>query len=128
MEWTVIVTLLALAQYVYFAIEVGRARGREGIKAPAIMGSDAFERVFRVHQNTLEVLVLLIPSLWAFSYYVSPHWGAGIGAVYLVGRTLYAAAYRREPGSRALGFGLSLLPALVLLVGGLIGAVISLVR
>ena len=53
MAYVDIVTALALLQFVYFGIQVGRARGRFGVKAPAITGNEQFERYFRVQQNTL---------------------------------------------------------------------------
>jgi len=128
MEYPAIIALLAIVQYFYFGMGVSRARIREGVKAPAIQGGETFERHFRVQQNTLEVLIMLLPALWIFSHYVSPTWGAGLGAVYLVGRFLYASAYVRRPASRGLGFGLSMAPIAVLILGGLVGAVLSLVR
>jgi hypothetical protein len=48
--------------------------------------------------------------------------------VYLVGRQVYAAAYARDPARRGLGYGLSFLPVVILLIGGLIGAAMELIR
>jgi len=118
------VTALALLQFVYFGIQVGRARARFGVKAPAITGNDQFERSFRVQQNTLETIVVFLPSLYLFSRYFNPLWAAGLGVVYLIGRQVYAAAYVKDPAKRSLGYGLTVLPILALLVGGLIGAVL----
>ena len=66
-----------------------------------------------------------MPSIWLFATYVSSTWAAILGAIFLVGRTMYFLAYRKEPAKRGPGFGLSILPTLVLLLGGLIGAVLS---
>ena len=125
MAYVDIVTALALLQFVYFGIQVGRARERFGVKAPAITGNDQFERCFRVQQNTLESIVVFLPSLFLFSRYFNPLWAAGLGVVYLIGRQVYAAAYVKDPAKRSLGYGLTVLPILALLVGGLIGAVIK---
>jgi uncharacterized MAPEG superfamily protein len=125
MAYVDIVTALALLQFVYFGIQVGRARERFGVKAPAITGNDQFERSFRVQQNTLESIVVFLPSLYLFSRYFNPLWAAGLGVVYLIGRQVYAAAYVKDPAKRSLGYGLTVLPILALLVGGLIGAVIK---
>ena len=122
MELVAIVSVLALLQYVAFGTAVARARGRYGVRAPAVTGHEIFERYFRVQQNTLELLVLLLPSLWLFGRYVDATWAAVLGAVYLVGRLLYFFGYVRDPAKRELGFALSLGPALVLLVGALYGA------
>ena len=118
-----IVMGLALIQYMYFGYLVGGARGRFGVNAPAITGNEQFERYFRVQQNTLELLVILLPSLWMFSNYFSPPTAAALGGVYLIGRFLYLMGYVKDPAKRSAGFGLSFLPILALLIGGLYGAI-----
>ena len=127
MEFVAIVSVLALLQYIAFGTAVARARGRYGVRAPAVTGHEVFERYFRVQQNTLELLVILLPSLWLFAEYVDPTWAAVLGAVYLVGRVLYFTGYVRDPARRELGFGLSMVPVLVLLAGALVGAGVRLV-
>lgn len=122
MEWVAIIVVLALLQYLAFGMLVGRARGRYEVKAPAISGHPVFERYYRVHQNTLESLILFLPALLVFATYASATVGAGIGAVYLVGRQLYLRAYVKDPASRGPGFLLTLLPSLVLLIGGGVAA------
>ena len=89
MQLVALVILLALAEFVALAILVGRARGKYGVKAPATTGHEVFERWFRVHYNTMELLVVFVPSVWLFGLYVSPQIGAALGAVYLVGRVMY---------------------------------------
>jgi uncharacterized MAPEG superfamily protein len=123
MEFVAIVTALALLQYIYFAVLVGQARGKFGVNGPAVTGHPVFERYFRVQMNTLELLVAFLPGLWLFAQYVSPTWAAILGGVYIVGRFLYLRAYVADPAQRGLGFGLSMLPTLALLLGGLAGAV-----
>ena len=127
MQLVALVILLALAEFVALAILVGRARGKYGVKAPATTGHEVFERWFRVHYNTMELLVVFVPSIWLFGLYVSPKIGAALGAVYLVGRVMYVRSYVRDPAARGAGFGLSMLPTLVLLVGAAIGAVSELI-
>ena len=51
MEYVVVVVMLALLQYTWFGIEVGRARGRFEVPAPAPTGNESFERFFRAHQT-----------------------------------------------------------------------------
>jgi glutathione S-transferase len=127
MQYVAIVGILALLQYLLFGVAVGRARGKYGVKAPAISGQEVFERYFRVQQNTLELIVIFLPALWLFATYVDATWAALLGVVYLVGRTLYFAAYVRDPSKRDIGFGLSVMPVLVLLIGALVGAATDLV-
>jgi len=120
MEAVVIVTVLALMQYMYFGIQVGGAHQKFDVKAPSMAGDPQFDRVYRVHQNTLEQLIVLIPALWMFAKYVNPLWGAGMGAVYLIGRFIYRAEYIKDPATRTLGFTLSFLPGAIMSVWVLI--------
>ena len=118
-----LVALAALVQLLVFSILVGGARGRYGVKAPAVTGHPMFERAYRVQMNTLELMVLFIPSLYVAARYWPPAWVAAVGAVYVVGRLLYRTAYLREPASRGLGYLVSILPIFVLMAGGVVGAV-----
>jgi glutathione S-transferase len=122
MEPVAVVILLALIEYVAFGMLVGRARGKYGVPAPAVAGHEVFERYFRVHQNTLEILVVFVPAMWLFGTYVDPTWAALLGLVYVVGRILYLRGYVADPAKREVGFGLSVLPVIVLLLGALWGA------
>jgi hypothetical protein len=106
-------------------MKVASARARYGVKAPAITGNEVFERHFRVQQNTLELLIVLVPGIYLFSRYFNPLWATALGVVYLLGRELYAASYVKNPAARGAGFGLSALPSWILAAGGLIGAVRS---
>lgn len=81
------------------------------------------ERALRVQGNTLEWLVIFLPSLWMFSSYWSPLVGAAIGLVWVIGRALYMAGYMRDVKGRAAGFGIQLLATFVLLLGAAIAAV-----
>lgn len=126
MEYPTLVVLLALLQYVWFSIRVGMARGKYSIEAPACGGNEAFERMFRVQQNTLEQLIVFVPAMYAFTWSVSSRWAAIVGAVFIIGRFLYAAEYVKEPKTRSLGFALTFLPNAVLLIGALIGVIIKL--
>jgi glutathione S-transferase len=128
MAYVDIVTVLALLQFIFFGMQVGRARGKYGVHAPACTGNEIFERHFRVQQNTLEQLVVFLPGLYLFARYLSPLWAAGLGVIYLIGRQVYSTTYIKDPKTRSAGFGLTFLPILALLAGGLIGAAISLAR
>jgi len=125
MEAVAIVTILALAQYVLFSIQVGSMRGKHSIKAPAVSGHEEFDRMFRVQQNTMEQLVAFVPALWIFGYIVNPLWGAGIGLVFIIGRFIYRTSYLKNPDSRGLGFALTFIPTVVMLVWSLIVALLS---
>ena len=100
MAYVDIVTALAVLQFIVFGFKVGGARGRYGVKAPAITGNEIFERHFRVQQNTLEQLIAFLPGLYLFSHYFSPLVAAALGVVYLIGREVYAATYVKDPAKR----------------------------
>ncbi|ODS90730.1 MAG: hypothetical protein ABS45_13750 [Comamonas sp. SCN 65-56] len=116
-----IVALLALLLYLAFTVLVGRQRMRGRVVAPATTGDPAFERAFRVQQNTLEQLVVFLPALFLAGQYWSPNVIAGIGVVWLVGRVLYRFEYTKDPASRTAGFILTLLPTVVLVLAALWG-------
>lgn len=122
MAWVDLVTLLAVAEFFGFAYAVGLARRRYGIKAPATSGHEIFERYFRVQQNTLEMLMLFVPSLWIAAHYWNPIWSAIVGAVYIVGRAIYFRAYIADPSKRTLGFVVGFAAIVVLWIGGAFGA------
>ncbi|WP_305806557.1 MAPEG family protein [Stenotrophomonas sp. YIM B06876] len=124
MHYVEVVAMLAVVQYLFFGALVGRARGRSGLKAPAVSGDEGFERIYRVQMNTLELLVAFLPALLVAAGFWPAPWVAGLGAVYLLGRLLYWRAYVAAPATRGLGFALSMLPTLVLLAMALAGAVL----
>jgi glutathione S-transferase len=71
----------------------------------------------------LEQLIVFLPGLYLFSHYLNPLVAAALGAVYLIGREVYAAAYVKQPAKREIGYGLTFLPTVILVLGGLFGAV-----
>lgn len=127
MEWVIIVTVLALLQYTWFGIQVGAVRGKQGLKAPAMFGAPEFDRMFRVHYNTMEQLVLMLPLMWIFAHQVNALWAAGFGVVFIVGRFIYRAAYLKDPAGRSVGFTLTFLPSAVMAIWLLVDAVRNLI-
>ena len=120
-------TLLTVALLIAIVIAVGRARGRYGIKAPATTGSPEFERVFRVHMNTLESTVTFLPCLWLAAQYWNPTWAGAIGLVWVFARVLYAITYARGM-NRSLGFGLGGLANVALFVAAAWGVLVAMSR
>ncbi len=120
-------TCLALLVYVWTIAACGNARGKYGIKAPAVTGHPEFERRFRIQQNTMEQLVLFLPSLWIFSLTVSPFWGGIIGLIFVAARVYYVVSYARNADSRGPGFTIGGIATLVLLLGGLAGVLRTLI-
>jgi glutathione S-transferase len=122
MEFVAFVIALALLEFAAFGMLVGWARGKYRVAAPAIGGHPVFERYFRAHQNTMEQLVAFVPAAWLFGTYVNPTWAGWLGLVFVVGRVVYLAGYVADPAKREIGFALSSLPVVVLLLGALWGA------
>jgi len=87
------VVMLALIEYFIFSLQVGSARGRFGVDAPATTGNVEFERYYRAAANTGEQLLMFIPGMYAFGYYVHPTGAAAAGLLFIAARALYFRTY-----------------------------------
>lgn len=114
-----IVTLASLLVYVWMILRIGGARRRSGIDAPAMTGDPELERHIRVQANTVEWLVIYLPSLWLFAIYWNDLFAAATGVVWIIGRILYALGYAADAKKRELGFVIQMLATTVLLFGAL---------
>ena len=123
MEYVAIVSVLLLLQVFWFAFQVGQARVRHGVKAPAMSGPPEFERANRAHQNTVEQLIVFLPAMWMFAYFGNPFVAAGCGAVFLVGRQIYRTSYVKDPSQRSAGFGIGALATGGVVIGPLVVAI-----
>ncbi|MDO8295257.1 MAG: MAPEG family protein [Caulobacter sp.] len=129
--YVAIVTLLALLVYFWMGMGVAGARRKSGIAAPAMTGDPILERAVRVQANTLEWLPIFLPSLWLCHLFWTPQDPTGVivaalGAVWIVGRILYALGYVKDPAKREMGFLIQTLAAAILLFGALGKAVMIL--
>jgi len=125
MNTVYLVILLALIQFMYFTALTGLKRDKYGVNAPSTTGNETWERIFRVQQNTMEQLVMFIPGMLAFAYFVSPKWALLPGVLFLVGRQLYSFQYVSNPKKRGPGMGLTLLSNVALILGALIGLILG---
>ncbi len=123
MDYVAIVTSLLILQVVFFSIHAGQMRGKHDVKAPSMDGPDEFLRATRVHQNTIEQFIAVLPAMWMFAYLVSAPVAAGLGLVFLIGRFMYRAAYLKDPSKRAPGFVAGFLAIVLLTLGSIGGAV-----
>ena len=114
-----LVSLAAVFTYMLLGLNVGRVRMAVKIMAPQMTGDPRLERAIRVHYNTLEWLPTFLVSMWLFGLYWNEQVAAGLGAVWIIGRILYATGYMADPAKRGAGFGIQFLVTLVLLLGGL---------
>jgi len=117
-------TVIALVVYYSQAIFVTLARKKHGIKAPATTGNLDFERVFRVHYNTLEQLPLLLIPLWFFALLISPFYAGCLGIVWSLGRIGYMFGYYKQAEKRhSLIAALSDVATAILIFGSLWGII-----
>lgn len=121
------VTILAVLMLFYTSVPVGRARGKHGIKAPSITGHEDMDRAVRVHMNSLEQFALFLPLLWVatLTFTLVTWLPAALGLIWIVARFIYMQAYLRDPASRTVGFSLTMLATVGLLVLSVIGVVMS---
>lgn len=128
-NWNVILLLVGLAaiEVLVFGMIVGRARGRYGVAAPATTGHPDWERLNRIHQNSIEQLVVFLPLfvLYAMTARDTAPW---LGGLFVVARVVYAVGYAKSPQGRSAGAGLTFLVQLWLALGVLLGYVLRIVR
>lgn len=118
-----VVIALALIEYLVLGLMVGRARWQYDVKAPATTGHPIFDRHFRIHQNTMEQLVVFVPAVLLFATYVSAMAAAGLGLLWILSRIVYAMGYISDPEKRAGGAIATGVINLILVLGSLIGAI-----
>jgi glutathione S-transferase len=121
--YTAIVTLLAVAFYFFLATRVAVARGKFNVKLPATTGNPEFERIFRVHVNTLEWMPTFLVPLWLCAIYLNDIVAAVLGLVWIGGRILYFAGYSKAAERRLPGFFVQSTACLLLFIGAILGIV-----
>jgi len=125
-RYTAIVTLLAVAFYFFLATRVATARGRFGVKHPATTGNPDFERIFRVHMNTLEWMPTFLAPLWLCALYLSDVAAALLGLAWIAGRVLYFVGYSSAVEKRLPGFFIQSTVCLLLFIGAAVGVAMHL--
>ena len=125
MEYIELIAILAVLHFLFFSYMTGIARRDSGLAAPAVTGHESFERMYRVQSNTLEMIVIYLPSLLIAGKYWPTAVISGIGVIYIIGRFIYWRAYIAEPAKRGLGFMLSFFPVFILVTLALIGVILS---
>ena len=121
--YTAIVTLLAVAFYFFLATRVAVAHGKFNVKLPAMAGNPDFERVFRIHTNTLEWMPTFLVPLWLCAIYFNDLVAAVLGLVWIGGRVLYYTGYSEAVEKRLPGFFIQATACFLLFVGAIIGIV-----
>ena len=119
------ITVLALLEYTILGLMVGRARQTYGVVAPATTGNPDFERYFRVHENTLEALIVFIPAVWIFALEANYHFAVALGALFLIARIIYASGYLSAANKRTSGAMATGAVNGVLVLGSMIAIIIK---
>ncbi len=123
-HWLSLITVLALIEYMILGVMVGQARGRYNVAAPATTGDPMFERYFRVHQNTLESLIVFLPALWICGVALSRKGAALLGLLYIIARVVYARGYLADPAKRSTGAIMTAAASGLLILGSLVGIIV----
>jgi glutathione S-transferase len=118
---TAAVTLLALLIAIGFAMLVARTRRSTGIQAPAMGGDPRLERALRVQGNTMESFIVFVPALWLAALYFQGWVPPIIGLVWCLGRIIFAVGYMASADKRHVGFAISMLAVLALVILAAIG-------
>lgn len=121
--YTSAVTVLVVLFYFFIATRVPLARRKFNVRLPAISGHPDFERVFRVHQNTLEWMPIFLPSLWLCAIYLSDVAAAALGLVWIFARTLYYIGYAKQVEKRLPGFAIQSTVCVLLVIGSIAGLI-----
>jgi glutathione S-transferase len=119
--WT---TLAAIGVYAWTGFNAGRARATYKVKAPSMDGPPPFQAAQRVQANTLEQLPLLLVPLWMCALYLGDSWAAAGGALWCVGRVVYAIGYYKDPPKREAGFIIGFAACGLLTVGTIVGLIL----
>lgn len=116
MAWVGLVVLGVCIHMIYVMALVGKARGEYDVQAPATTGHEMFDRHNRVHLNSVEQSVIFFPLLLVCAFAGAPLIAAVLGALYLLGRILYARGYVKDPKSRGTGMMIGFFAQIALLL------------
>ena len=123
---TGLVTVLTVFVMIWIMMQVGKARTKHQIPAPAMDGPEDFLRVLRVQANSVEQIVMFLPMLWLFANLGGDLWAACVGVFFPIGRVIYAQGYIAAANKRSTGFMIGALSVIVLTLGSLYQLVRSL--
>ncbi|SNX28086.1 glutathione S-transferase [Polynucleobacter meluiroseus] len=116
-----LITLLTVVLMFGITFNVGRARGKYQVKAPAISGHELFERAYRIQLNTIENVLMFLPALWLYAIFIGDKGAGDSGVIWLIARVWYAIAYQVNPAKRGLGFLISIIVIAGLWLGAAYG-------
>jgi glutathione S-transferase len=114
-------TIIAVLVYFSQSIFVSAGRSKYKVELPKTTGhNDDFDRVWRVHYNTLEQMPIFLPLLWIFALTVSPFYSFILGIIWSIGRVAYMLGYYKSiEGRRSFISYLSSVSLIIFLIGSL---------
>jgi glutathione S-transferase len=126
--WVALVSAVSVLVYYLTLLNAGLGRIKYQIPAPSHDGPEDYVRRVRAHMNTVEHLVMFLPSMWTFALLVSPTWAAALGSVWPVGRLLYMVGYNRSAEARRPGLYMTMPTIYIFILGSIIGAILHIAR
>ena len=123
MEYVALVSALALLQHSFIGFRVGQAHQKYGIQPPAMAGNPDFERVKRAAENTTEQLIVVLPAMWLFGWYVHELSAAVLGLIYVVSRIFFFRGYCKSAEQRNPWFVIGWFASMILLLGSIGGLI-----
>jgi glutathione S-transferase len=123
-------TIVAVIVYFSQSIFVAVGRTKHNVPVPKSTGvNEDFDRIWRVHYNTLEQMPVFLPLLWIFALTASAFWAGILGLLWSVGRIGYMAGYYKSVKGRSNPVSyLSSVSVLVFLLGSIWAVVSGLIR
>lgn len=125
--YTSLVTLLSVLQIFLFSWKASSTRVKHGIEAPQMHGHPDVDRAQRVHLNTMEQIIMFLPSLWLALPVLGDYYTSILGGVWLVGRQLYAHAYWADAAKRGTGMWVTFLAFIILFGAAAYGVAMQLI-
>lgn len=126
--WVALVSALSIFVYYLALLNAGLARIKYKIPAPSHDGPEGYVRRVRAHMNTVEHLIMFLPSMWMFALLVSPTWAAILGAIWPVGRLFYIIGYSKSAALRRPGLYITMPTIYIFILGSIFGAIRHLVQ
>uniref|UniRef100_A0A0B7AIJ6 Microsomal glutathione S-transferase 3 n=1 Tax=Arion vulgaris TaxID=1028688 RepID=A0A0B7AIJ6_9EUPU len=102
-----VVTVVGIHQLVSFTKAVGEARKKYKVQDSDTTGPPEFIKIYRAHQNTLEIYPVSLTSLWIGSVFLHPVPASLLYAGFLIGRQKYFYGYVEDPENIVPGLTIS---------------------
>ena len=94
---TIVSILVYFSQSIYVAI----GRKKYDVQLPKTTGHNQdFDRIWRVHYNTLEQMPIFLPLMWIFALTVSSFYAFILGIIWSIGRVAYMIGYYKSVEGR----------------------------